>query len=167
MGVNAVRSHYPFSKSMLNACDSLGMLVMDETRTSGGSAEALGQVKWMVTNHRNHPSIIIWSMANEEGGTQRDIIGKRYMKKMVAEAHKYDSTRLVTAGVNAWNSKVDFGFSQEIDVMGFNYSLEFIDEYHKNHPEQPLFGTEVSNATTTRGFTNLRLITKLWPLPMD
>ncbi|MCT4589968.1 MAG: DUF4982 domain-containing protein [Carboxylicivirga sp.] len=152
MGVNAVRSHYPFSKSMLNACDSLGMLVMDETRTSGGSAEALGQVKWMVTNHRNHPSIIIWSMANEEGGTQRDIIGKRYMKKMVAEANKYDSTRVVTAGVNAWNSKVDFGFSQEIDVMGFNYSLEFIDEYHKNHPEQPLFGTEVSNATTTRGF---------------
>ncbi|MCL3781092.1 DUF4982 domain-containing protein [Prolixibacteraceae bacterium JC049] len=152
MGVNAVRSHYPFSKSMLNACDSLGMLVMDETRTCGSTTEALGQVKWMVKNHRNHPSIFVWSMANEEGGTQRDIIGKRYMKKMVAEAHKYDASRLVTAGVNAWGSKVDFGFSQEIDVMGFNYSLNFIDEYHKNHPNQPLIGTEVSNATVTRGF---------------
>ncbi len=152
MGVNAVRSHYPFSKSMLNACDSLGMLVMDETRTAGSTPDALGQVKWMVANHRNHPSIIIWSMANEEGGTQRNIIGRRYMKKMVAEAHKYDSTRLVTAGVNAWGSKVDFGFAQEIDVMGFNYSLDFIDEYHKNHPNQPVIGTEVGNATVTRGF---------------
>ena len=152
MGVNAVRSHYPFSKSMLNACDSLGMLVMDETRSAGSTVETLEQVKWMVKNHRNHPSIFIWSMANEEGGTQRDIIGMRYMKKMVAEAHKHDSTRLVTAGVNAWGSKVDFGFSQEIDVMGFNYSLGFIDDYHKNHPNQPLIGTEVSNATVTRGF---------------
>ena len=152
MGVNAIRSHYPFSKSMLNACDSIGMLVMDETRASGSYAEALDQVKWMVTNHRNHPSIILWSMANEEGGTQRDIIGLRYMQKMVAEAHKYDSTRLVTAGVNAWGGKVDFGFSQAIDVMGFNYSTEFIDEYHKNHPTQPIIGSEVTNATVTRGF---------------
>jgi beta-galactosidase len=152
MGVNAVRSHYPFSRSMLNACDSLGMLVMDETRAAGSYAEALDQVKWMVTHHRNHPSVILWSMANEEGGTQRDIIGKRYMKKMVAEAHKYDSTRLVTAGVNAWGNKVDFGFSQVIDVMGFNYSSGFIDAYHKNHPNQPLIGTEVSNATVTRDY---------------
>ncbi|MCT4586932.1 MAG: DUF4982 domain-containing protein [Carboxylicivirga sp.] len=151
MGVNAIRSHYPFSKSMLNACDSLGVLVMDETRASGSYAEALNQLKWMITNHRNHPSILIWSAANEEGGTQRDIIGRRYMRKMVAEAHKYDSTRLVTAGVNAWGGKVDFGFSEIIDVMGFNYSKEFIDEYHKNHPTQPIIGTEVSNATVTRG----------------
>ncbi len=152
MGVNAIRSHYPFSKSMLNACDSLGVLVMDETRATGSYKDAISNLKWMINNHRNHPSVILYSMANEEGGTQRDIIGKRYMKRMVAVAHKYDSTRLVTAGVNAWNSPVDFGFSEAIDVMGFNYSLDFIDEYHKNHPNQPLIGTETANSTITRDF---------------
>lgn len=150
MGVNAVRSHYPFSQSMLHACDSLGMMVMDEVRSSGSTKESLGQIEWMVNNHRNHPSIIIWSMANEEGGTQRNSIGKRYMKKMVDLTHRLDPSRQVTAGVNAWGSKVDFGFSQEIDVMGFNYSLDFIDEYHKNHPNQPLIGTETTNASVTR-----------------
>jgi len=151
MGVNAVRSHYPFSQSMLNACDSLGILVMDEVRSSGSTKESLNQVKWMIKNHRNHPSVFIWSMANEEGGTQRNIIGKKYMKKMVTLAHQLDSSRMVTAGVNAWGSNVDFGFSEEIDVMGFNYSLDFIDDYHKNHPDQPLIGTETSNASVTRG----------------
>ncbi len=155
MGVNAVRSHYPFSPAMLEACDSLGMLVMDETRATGSTQESLDQLENMILRDRNHPSIILWSMANEEGGTQRSIIGKRYMRKMVAHAHKLDPSRLVTAGVNAWGSNADFGFAEEIDVMGFNYSLEFIDQYHKDHPDQPIIGTEVSNATVTRGVYTL------------
>ena len=152
MGVNAIRSHYPFSKSTLKVCDSLGMMVMDETRSSGSTSEALGQLRWMITNHRNHPSVIIWSMANEEGGTQRNIIGKRYMKQMVDLSHYLDPSRKVTAGVNAWGNNVDFGFSQEIDVMGFNYSLKFIEPYHKTHPNQPIIGTEVGNTFSCREY---------------
>ncbi len=155
MGVNAVRSHYPFSPAMLEACDSLGMLVMDEARATGSTQESMDQLASMILRDRNHPSIIIWSMANEEGGTQRNVIGKRYMRKMVSQAHKLDPSRLVTAGVNAWGSKADYGFAEEIDVMGFNYSLEFIDQYHKDHPDQPIIGTEVSNATVTRGVYTL------------
>ena len=155
MGVNAVRSHYPFSPSMLNACDSLGVFVMQETRATGSTKESLYQLSTMIQRDRNHPAIILWSMANEEGGTQRHIIGRRYMRKMVALTHQLDPYRKVTAGVNAWGSKVDVGFAQEIDVMGFNYSLSFIDQYHKDHPRQPIIGTEVSNATVTRGLYTL------------
>ncbi|SIQ98327.1 beta-galactosidase GalA [Maribacter ulvicola] len=151
MGVNAVRSHYPFSPKMLEACDSLGILVMDETRATGSTKESLEQLESMILRDRNHPSIFMWSMANEEGGTQRNSIGKRYMRTMVAHTHKLDPSRRVTAGVNAWGSKADYGFAEEIDVMGFNYSLEFIDQYHKDHPNQPIIGTEVGNATVTRG----------------
>jgi beta-galactosidase len=93
-------------------------------------------------------------MANEEGGIQRDLIGKKVMKKMVAYSHKLDPTRLTTAGVNAWGSKADYGFAQEIDVMGFNYSLDFIDQYHKDHPTQPIIGTETSNSSVTRGVSS-------------
>ncbi len=155
MGVNAVRSHYPFSPAMLTACDSLGMLVMDETRATGSTQESMDQLTSMILRDRNHPSIIIWSMANEEGGTQRNVIGKRYMRKMVARSHQLDPSRLVTAGVNAWGSKADYGFAEEIDVMGFNYSFEFIDQYHEDHPNQPIIGTEVTNATVTRGVYTL------------
>jgi len=120
-------------------------------RSAGSTKGSLNQIEWMVKNHRNHPSVFLWSMANEEGGTQRNIIGKKYMKKMVYLTHQLDPGRMVTAGVNAWGSKVDFGFSEELDVMGFNYSLDFIDDYHKDHPSQPLIGTETSNASVTRG----------------
>lgn len=150
MGANAVRSHYPFCRSMLRAADELGVLVVDETRAAGSTVEALGQLEWMIVNHRNHPCIVLWSLANEEGGTQRDIIGKRYMRKMAHLAHRLDPSRPVSAGVNAWGQSVDFGFSEELDVMGFNYSLKFIDRYHRDHPGQPLIGTEVSNVLSAR-----------------
>ena len=68
MGVNAIRSHYPFSQSMLNACDSLGILVLDEVRSSGSTKNSQNQIEWMVKNHRNHPSVFYgrWQTKKEE-----------------------------------------------------------------------------------------------------
>ena len=67
MGCNAYRcAHNPPSAEFLDACDRLGMLVMDENRDFGSSPEYLKQLEWMVRRDRNHPSIILWSVFNEE-----------------------------------------------------------------------------------------------------
>ncbi|RYY31911.1 MAG: beta-galactosidase, partial [Sphingobacteriaceae bacterium] len=67
MGVNGYRcAHNPPAVELLDACDSLGMLVMDENRNFNASPEYVRQLEWMVRRDRNHPSIILWSVFNEE-----------------------------------------------------------------------------------------------------
>src|SRR5262249_16036053 len=67
MGSNAYRcAHNPPAPELLDACDRLGMLVMDENRNFGSSTEHIEQLRSMVLRDRNHPSIICWSLCNEE-----------------------------------------------------------------------------------------------------
>ena len=66
-GCNAYRSsHNPMSPAMLDVCDSLGILVIDENRLSGTSEYAIGSLEKMIRRDRNHPSVILWSAGNEE-----------------------------------------------------------------------------------------------------
>ncbi|MDE5814198.1 MAG: beta galactosidase jelly roll domain-containing protein, partial [Muribaculaceae bacterium] len=68
-GVNAYRSsHNPISPAMLEACDTLGILVIDENRLTGINDYQIGQLKSMIERDRNHPSVILWSVGNEEWG---------------------------------------------------------------------------------------------------
>ncbi|MEG1750110.1 MAG: glycoside hydrolase family 2 TIM barrel-domain containing protein, partial [Tannerellaceae bacterium] len=67
MGVNGYRcAHNPPSKEFLDACDSIGILVMDENRVFNTSPEHVRQLQWLIKRDRNHPSIILWSIFNEE-----------------------------------------------------------------------------------------------------
>ena len=67
MGCNAYRtSHNPPTPELLDACDELGMLVLDETRMMSSNPEGLAQFENLVRRDRNHPSVFIWSMGNEE-----------------------------------------------------------------------------------------------------
>ncbi len=148
MGANAYRtSHNAPTPELLDACDRLGMLVMDETREFSSSPQALSELASMVKRDRNHPSIILWSIANEEPqqGTER---GARMGSTMKRRIHALDRTRPITAAMNhSWGK----GLSGVVDVQGFNYNLGDIDAFHKNFPDQPTVGTETASTISTRG----------------
>lgn len=150
MGCNAYRTtHNPPTPELLDACDSLGMLVMDETRLLTSGEEYAGQLKDLVLRDRNHPSVFIWSIGNEEFATQRTDIGKRIAQDNLLLLKKLDPSRTATYAANMGN--VYNGVNEVIPVRGFNYNLGGADAYHQQHPQQPVIGTEVASTVSTRG----------------
>ncbi|MDE3099021.1 MAG: DUF4982 domain-containing protein [Verrucomicrobiota bacterium] len=153
LGFNAIRtSHNPPTPELLDACDRLGMLVMDENRRLGWDPEALGQLGRNVIRDRNHPSVFIWSLANEET-LQGTTTGAAIMQVMTNLVHQLDPTRLTTAAMNgSWGN----GFSTNVDVQGFNYHEGNEAGYHGSHPTQPTIATEDGSQVGDRGiYTNL------------
>ncbi len=155
MGVNAYRcSHHAPSPVLLDACDELGMLVMDETRMFGTSPEAIRQLTDLIERDRNHPSVFIWSLGNEEFSIQGVKWSYRLMEKMTRITKSLDPTRPVTyAGNNGSNF---IGANGASEIRGVNYirngqSGEWLDIYHRGHPEQPIIGTEESGYALSRG----------------
>lgn len=149
-GVNAYRaSHNPPTESVLNACDTLGMLVMDEMRVLSSSDEGLNQMKTIIRRDRNHPSVIIWCLGNEEPAIQGNDKGRMIVERMKAIQHKLDPTRLCTAAMNgSWGE----GFTYAVDVQGSNYlTIGNIDEVHKKFPTLPSIFTEEASTVMTRG----------------
>ncbi len=149
MGSNAYRmSHNLPTPALLDACDQLGMLVMDETRMMSSSPEGLEQLETMIRRDRNHPSVIIWSIGNEED-LQGSDTGARIAKSMKRLVRKLDSTRPITEAMNEdWGK----GLSAVVDVQGFNYhSAEQLDAFHRQFPRQPTIGTETASTVCTRG----------------
>ncbi|MFR5072326.1 MAG: ribosomal protein S18-alanine N-acetyltransferase [Bianqueaceae bacterium] len=101
MGVNAYRSsHHPPSPALLDACDRLGMLVMDEHRQTSSTPEGLRQLTALVKRDRNHPCVILWSIGNEEHQIQSNEFGERAAKTMIRTIRQLDDTRAVTYGGN-------------------------------------------------------------------
>ena len=148
MGANAYRStHHSPSPAILEACDAMGILVMDETRQMSSNTEAMSQLDRIVRQGRNHPSIILWSLGNEEihRGTPT---GARIAATMKRRVYELDGTRPVT---EAFNGKFGEGASPVLDVMGCNYYLDAIDPYHVAHPTMPMIGTETGSTVMTRG----------------
>ena len=149
MGSNAVRtSHDMPTPELVEACDRLGMMMMCETRMMSANPEAMAQLEAMIKRYRNSPSIILWSMGNEEWSMMGHPQGDRVISDMIARAHELDPTRPCTAAVN---TAYDSHFPELLDVMGFNYNLPVHDRYHKAHPKQPCVGSEVASTVSTRG----------------
>jgi len=151
MGCNAVRtSHNAPTPEWVEGCDRMGIMMMCETRQMSSSPEGLAQLDAMVKRYRNSPSIILWSIGNEEWQLQNDAAeqGAKIGATMVRRVHELDPTRVVSAAVNGTNEK---GLSDSLDIIGFNYNLKFPDEYHKKNPMRPLYGSETSSAISTRG----------------
>ncbi len=160
MGSNAYRmSHNPPAAELLDACDKLGMLVMDENRHLGDTEEAksslttpysdLSELKSMIQRDRNHPSIIMWSMCNEEGiqGSPQAAAIFTAMKQVV---NANDGTRPITCAMNGgYDSAV--GITSVEDLQGINYNPGAYDGFHQAHPNLPLFGSETSSEVGTRG----------------
>ncbi len=151
MGGNAVRtSHNMPTPEWVEACDRMGMMMMCETRQMSSNPEGLAQLETMVKRYRNSPSIILWSIGNEEWVLQgpESEEGAKIGATMVKKCHELDPTRVVSAAVNGDNEK---GVSDAFDIIGFNYNLKGPDGYHKEHPKRPLYGSETSSAISTRG----------------
>jgi beta-galactosidase len=150
IGCNFYRtSHNPPTPELLDACDRLGMMVLDETRMFGSTGEALSQLQRLVRRDRNHPSVIFWSIGNEEWGTQTTPESTRISLTMMQTIKQLDPTRPVTF---AANNGVDLGgVNAAVDIRGFNYNLGAVDGYRKARPNQPIHGSEVASTVTTRG----------------
>src|SRR6185437_12914400 len=107
MGSNGCRtSHNPPTPEFMDACDRLGMLVMDETRMMDSTPEGLSQLERLIRRDRNHPSVIMWSLGNEEReqGSER---GARIVTTMKRLAKQLDPTRPITVAMNgAWGRGV-------------------------------------------------------------
>lgn len=159
MGANAIRSsHYPASPELLDICDRMGMLVFEETRRMSSSPEDIERLKSMIKQDRNHPSIFLWGIGNEEIFSQHrdETIGTTLTMK--SEILKLDSTRYVTSAIVCWDGKHRYenahmymNVSKNLDVMGFNYCESAWDDYHKQIPNQPIIITETSSNSGTRG----------------
>ena len=149
MGSNAYRAaHNAPAAEFLDACDRLGMLVMDENRNFGASPEHLRQLEWLVRRDRNHPSVILWSVFNEEP-SQGTEMGYELVRRMSEKVKEWDTTRPVTAAQS--NSVLDpVNASQAADVAGFNYVYRDFDAFHKRYPNKPIFSSEDTSTVMTR-----------------
>jgi beta-galactosidase len=150
MGVNSYRtSHNPPTPELLDACDSLGMLVMDENRLLNSSPEYMQHFEKLILRDRNHPSVFMWSIGNEEGWIQTTSNGKRIAQTLLAKQKELDPTRTSTYAADLPN--VFRGINEVIPIRGFNYRQYGVADYHRDHPDQPLVGTEMGSTVTTRG----------------
>ncbi|HXF09950.1 MAG TPA: DUF4982 domain-containing protein, partial [Desulfuromonadaceae bacterium] len=161
MGSNAIRtSHNPPAPELLEACDRLGMLVMDENRRVDWNHCESNELRCLVLRDRNHPSVFLWSLGNEETFLQ----GNKMRGAAAAQAHQaaagvgaamqqlvhgLDPTRLCTI---AMNGGIGEGFSGVIDVQGWNYTWAGDpDKYHAAHPDRLQIGTETASTRSVRG----------------
>lgn len=149
-GVNAYRtSHNPPTPELLDACDSLGMLVLDETRLLNSSPEYMDQFERLIRRDRSRASVFLWSIGNEEQQVQTTGEGKRIALTLMARLRELDPTRTCTYAADLAN--VFEGINEVIPVRGFNYREYAMVAYHNDHPGQPVTGTEMGSTVTTRG----------------
>lgn len=168
MGCNAVRSaHNPPSPELLDLCDRMGFLVMDESFDEwkiGKNKNGYNLLfdEWaekdmlaMIHRDRNHPSIIIWSIGNEVLELNRmDPGGREIARFLTGICHREDPTRPVISGFNNARGAIRNGIADEVDLFGINYPGIGDMSYEKYHAEKPdycLIGCETQSTVSTRG----------------
>jgi beta-galactosidase len=157
LGVNAIRTaHHPFDPEVLDLCDRLGMLVMDEAFDMWTVAKNpfdyhLYFTDWssidlrdFVRRDRNHASIIIWSAGNEIHDTPYPIIAKSILARLLKVFHDNDSSRPVTMALFRPNTTGDYknGLADMLDVVGQNYRENELTAAHAEKPTRKILGTE-------------------------
>ena len=163
MGCNSIRtSHNPPSPEQLQACDSLGLMVMVEAfdewkigKNKNGYNVYFDQwaekdLRAMIQRDRNHPSVIIWSIGNEirEQGSNK---GKEVAQSLADICRNEDPTRPITAGLNNHNAAIKNGLTDVIDLVGFNYKPHDYVEKHNQYPDFVIYGSETSSTVSSRG----------------
>ncbi|MCX2481843.1 DUF4982 domain-containing protein [Pedobacter sp. MC2016-15] len=176
MGCNAIRfSHNPPAAEVLNLCDQMGFLVMDEAfdmwkKKKNKYDYSLDFVKWhrkdledMVKRDRNHPSVILWGIGNEIR-EQFDTTGTRITKELVAIVKTLDQTRPVISALTETDSSKNFiAKARALDIMGFNYKFEDYDRLPVNFPGQKFIASETTSALETRGVYQPSDTIRFWP----
>ena len=163
MGCDAIRTaHNMPSTWQMEVCDSMGMMVMAESfdmwiYPKCKNGYALNFKEWadkdienLVLNHRNHPSIVMWSIGNEIP-EQWSKEGRDISKHLQDLCHKFDPTRPVTQGMDRAEDALKSGFAQVMDVPGFNYRVHKYDNNIKQLPKGFLLGSETASTVSSRG----------------
>lgn len=155
MGANALRtSHYPNAEATMDACDKYGIMVMDETRWFESTPEGLSQLEMLMKRDRNRPSVIMWSIGNEEPFFASEE-GKNIAEDLYAFAKRFDTTRPVMAAIS--NTPAQATINGLNDIIGVNYNLDDYDILHEKFPDKAIFASECCATGTSRG----------WYLPND
>ena len=150
MGANAYRcSHNPPSENILDLCDKYGLLVIDENRAFNAGPDWIEYVRSLVRRDRNHPSIIAWSIFNEEP-LQGEFRGQEIARALVNAIKAEDTTRPVLAAMNGGYFSAESA-RNVLDIVGFNYQYGQIDRFHESYPNIPILLTEGASAFETRG----------------
>jgi len=149
MGANAYRCAHNTDPEILDICDRLGMLVMEENRTFSPSTDAVNNVELMVRHSRNHPCVVMYSLFNEEP-TAGSYKGRLISGRLRAAIEKHDDSRLITAAMNGGYMEPG-GAVSILDVAGINYHPQGYAEFHEKFPEKPLVGSETTSSFSVRG----------------
>jgi predicted GH43/DUF377 family glycosyl hydrolase len=164
MGCNAIRTaHNPPAPELLDACDSMGFLVMDEAfdmwvKKKNKYDYSLDFPQWhrrdledQVLRDRNHPSVIIWSIGNEIR-EQFDSSGIRLTRELAGIVRSLDTTRPVTCALTETDTSKNYIYrSGALDLIGFNYNRRLYDSVPRRYPGRPFLATETTSALATRG----------------
>lgn len=174
MGCNGIRcSHNLMAPELLELCDKMGLLVMDETFDSwyiGKDAAPFGFQNYfkewheretadMVLRDRNHPSVIFWSIGNEikEQWFPGSTNGGEIARELVGIIKKLDTTRFTTSAFNFIRDAEKKGMTAAVDVVGFNYSIDAYDEIRQKHPNWFYLASETTSQFDSRGVYHLPL----------
>jgi len=150
MGCNAIRcAHGAPDAVLLDVCDRVGMLVMDENRNFNVSPDYLEQLRWLVRRDRNRPCVFMWSVFNEEP-LQGTPAGYEMVRRAVATVKELDDTRPATAAMSN-GMFTPMNVSQAVNVVGFNYQHTSYDRFHQQHPDLPMLSSEDTSGFITRG----------------
>lgn len=180
MGCNGIRtSHNPPAPELLDLCDKMGFIVMDEAFDMWKKGKSpydysLYFDEWhkrdlqdLILRDRNHPSVIIWSIGNEIL-EQRDTSGVRIALELTALVREIDTTRPITSGCNEpnpWNNIIKSG---ALDLIGYNYHHHMYEDFPKTYPGQKFISAESVSGLATRGSYDMPSDSvRRWPVRWD
>ncbi|WP_206684057.1 beta-galactosidase GalB [Pontibacter beigongshangensis] len=180
MGVNSIRTaHNPPAPELLDLCDKMGILVMDEVFDMWKKEKSKFDYshswdEWhkrdlqdFILRDRNHPSIIVWSIGNEipeQWGPE----GTPIATELAGIVKSLDNTRPITAGLNEPYPYNSIYKSGELDLVGFNYHHEDFEKFPQSFPGQKFIATETTSALATRGSYDMPSDSiRRWPYKWD
>lgn len=177
MGCNGIRtSHNPPAPELLDLCDKMGFIVMDEAFDMWKKPKTtydyhLYWDNWhardlrdQLLRDRNHPSVFLWSIGNEIPEQHDTINGGRIALELAAIVKSIDTTRPITAANNNPDTRNVIIRSGALDVIGYNYHNNELKNFHERYPGKKFIGTETTSALETRGvYTQPTDSIKRWP----
>ncbi|HUX62057.1 MAG TPA: beta-galactosidase GalB [Ignavibacteriaceae bacterium] len=180
MGCNGIRtSHNPPDPELLDLCDKMGFIVMDEAFDMWKEAKtkydySLDWDKWhkrdlqdMILRDRNHPSIFMWSIGNEIP-EQGDSTGTTIARELAGIIRNLDTTRAITSNCNRPGPSNYIIKSGALDVIGFSYHQNDYKDFLTTYPGQKLIGSETTSALQTRGHYDMPSDSiRRWPVRWD
>ena len=180
MGCNGIRtSHNPPAPELLDLCDKLGFIVMDEAFDTWEWKKAkydyhLFFKEWhkrdledQILRDRNHPSVMIWSIGNEIP-QQHDTSALRIAPELARIVHSLDNTRPITAANNNPDTSNKIIKSGAIDLVGYNYHEGEYAKFHDRYPGKKFIATETTSGLETRGYYEMPSDSiRIWPERWD